>query len=280
MIDIVRTVEDLRLRVGDWRRRGLTVGLVPTMGALHAGHLSLARRSLETRDRTVATLFVNPKQFGEGEDLDSYPRDEKSDGDKLAAAGVHLLFAPEASEMYPDGFSTGVRVTGLGDLLEGRHRPGFFDGVATVVSKLLNQAGADTAFFGEKDYQQLQVVKRMVRDLNIPTVIEGVPTVREEDGLALSSRNVYLTPEERTWAPVLHATLSRIAGRLADGEPVAELEDWGRRQVLAAGFSAVDYLGVYDAETLSPYEAPGRPGRVLGAAWLGRARLIDNVAVP
>lgn len=279
MIETVRSVDDLRRCVRGWRGEGLSVGLIPTMGALHAGHIALARRSIDTRDRTVATLFVNPKQFGEGEDLDSYPRDEASDAAKLAAAGVDLLFAPTPEEMYPDGFATGVRVAGLGDLLEGRHRPGFFDGVATVVSKLLNQAGADTAFFGEKDYQQLHVIKRMVRDLDIPTMIEGVPTVREDDGLALSSRNVYLTPEERAAAPVLYQTLLTVAERVRGGEPLAAMESWGCQQLLAAGFSAVDYLSVHDAETLAPHTDPARPGRVLAAAQLGRARLIDNVAV-
>ena len=279
MLDIVRSVADLRNRVRDWRRQELSIGLVPTMGALHEGHMALAGRSVATMDRTIATLFVNPKQFGEGEDLDTYPRDEQADREKLAAAGVNLLFAPDVAEMYPEGFATGVRVGGLGDILEGAFRPGFFDGVATVVSKLLNQGGADRAFFGEKDYQQLQVIKRLTKDLNIPTVIEGVPTIREEDGLALSSRNVYLTPEERRAAPTLFKTISEVARRVRDGEPVTELETWGREQVLAAGFSNVDYLSVHDAETLEPYKDRARPGRVLTAAKLGRARLIDNVAV-
>lgn len=279
MIEIVRTVDDLRAKVRDWRKQDLSVGLVPTMGALHEGHMALAERSLETMDRTVATLFVNPKQFGEGEDLDTYPRDERADSDKLSSAGVHLLFAPTVEEMYPDGYCSGVKVGGLGDILEGTHRPGFFDGVATVVSKLLNQAGADTAFFGEKDFQQLQVIKRMVRDLDIPTTIEGVPTVREDDGLALSSRNVYLTPDERHAAPVLYHTICDVASKVHLGEDVSSVEAWGREQVLAAGFSSVDYLSVHDAERLAPYEYKTRPGRVLVAAQLGRARLIDNVPV-
>ncbi len=279
MIEIVRTVEELRECVRDWRGQGLSIGLVPTMGALHEGHLALAGRSLEIMDRTIATLFVNPKQFGEGEDLNTYPREEKKDEEKLEAAGVHLLFAPEGNEMYPEDFSTGVRVGGLADVLEGAYRPDFFGGVATVVSKLLNQAGADKAFFGEKDYQQLQVVARMARDLDIPTEIEGVATVREDDGLALSSRNVYLSEEERHAAPILYKTISQIAQDVQAGKETAELEAWGRKQVLAAGFSNVDYLSVHDAVTLEPYIDRSRPGRVLAAAKLGRARLIDNVAV-
>ncbi len=279
MIKTVRSVDELRQCVRDWRSEGLSVGLVPTMGALHAGHMALANRSLETMDRTVATLFVNPKQFGEGEDLDTYPRDEAADGARLEEAGVHLLFAPVVEEMYPPHFATGVKVDGLGDILEGKYRPGFFDGVATVVSKLLNQAGADKAFFGQKDYQQLQVVTRMAQDLNIPTEIEGVPTVREDDGLALSSRNVYLNAEERLAAPVLYKTISHVAQKVKSGEDVSDLEKWGGEQVLAAGFSNVDYLSVHDGETLEPYHDHSRPGRVLVAAKLGRARLIDNVAV-
>jgi len=279
MIDIVRTVDELRGRVGDWRAQGFRVGLVPTMGALHAGHLSLAERSMQLTDRTVATLFINPKQFGEGEDLESYPRDEASDGEKLRAAGVHLLFAPSVEEMYPDGFMTGVIVGGLGDVLEGTYRPGFFDGVATVVSKLLNQAAADRAFFGEKDYQQLLVIRHMARDLDIPTVIEGVATVRETDGLALSSRNVYLSAEERSAASVLYKTISEVALKVRAGADILNLESWGRDQVLAAGFASVDYLSVRDAFSLEPFTDVSGPGRVLTAAKLGRARLIDNVPV-
>ncbi|MDP6109149.1 MAG: pantoate--beta-alanine ligase [Rhodospirillales bacterium] len=279
MIETVRNVEDLREQVREWRVQGLNVGLVPTMGALHAGHMALAERSIATTDRTIATLFVNPKQFGEGEDLDGYPRDEVRDREKLAQAGVHFLFAPDVAQMYPSNFSTGVKVGGLGDILEGKFRPGFFDGVATVVSKLLNQTGAGKAFFGEKDYQQLQVITRMTRDLNIPTIIEGVPTIREEDGLALSSRNVYLNSQERTAAPILFKTISEVASKVKAGDNISELEAWGREQVLAAGFSNVDYLSVLDAQTLEAYLGPVRPGRVLVAAKLGRARLIDNVAV-
>jgi len=278
-MEIVRSVQALRHIVGDWRGQGLSIGLVPTMGALHGGHMALAAHSLQATDRTIATLFINPKQFGEGEDLDSYPRDEQSDREKLSQAGVHLLFAPDVAEMYPQGFATEVRVRGLGEILEGASRPGFFDGVATVVSKLLNQAGADRAFFGQKDYQQLLVIRTMARDLNIPTAIEGVATVREGDGLALSSRNVYLNAEERRVAPALYMTIAEVAAKAADGAEIAEVEAWGQGQLLAAGFERVDYLSVHDGQTLAPYDDPSRAGRVLAAAWLGRTRLIDNVAV-
>lgn len=280
-LEIVRTVAELRRIVGGWRRQGLSVGLVPTMGALHAGHMALVERSVEANERTLATVFVNPKQFGENEDLGTYPRDEEGDAEKLAVAGTDLLFAPGADEMYPRGNCTGVSVAGLGDVLEGQCRPGFFDGVATVVTKLLIQAGADTAYFGEKDYQQLLVIRRLTRDLDIPTAIEGVPIVRADDGLALSSRNAYLTNEERGIAPVLYKTIQDAAEKAGQGEDVTAIEDWGRSQLLDAGFARVDYLTVRDAETLEAFGEHGkdRPGRVLAAALLGRARLIDNVAV-
>ncbi|NQU57339.1 MAG: pantoate--beta-alanine ligase [Rhodospirillales bacterium] len=278
-MEIVRSVHGLRQAVADWRGQGLSIGLVPTMGALHSGHMALTACSLDTTDRTIATLFINPKQFGEGEDLDSYPRDEESDKEKLNQAGVHLLFAPGLEEMYPNGFATGVGVKGLGDILEGVSRPGFFDGVATVVCKLLNQAAADTAFFGDKDYQQLLVIRAMARDLNIPTTIEGVATVREADGLALSSRNVYLSAEERLIAPALYRTICDVAAMLKAGEKIASAEAWGKDQVQVAGFASVDYLSVHNGQTLQPYGEGARSGRVLVAARLGRTRLIDNVAV-
>lgn len=278
-MEIVRSVEDLRKVVADWRGQGLSVGLVPTMGALHEGHMALAARSLATTQRTIATLFINPRQFGQGEDLESYPRDEQRDADILSQAGVHLLFAPDVEEMYPQGFATGVAVSGLGDILEGVSRPGFFDGVATVVCKLLNQAGAHSAFFGDKDYQQLLVIRTMVRDLNIPTIIEGVATVREADGLALSSRNVYLSDEERSTAPVLFKTIGDVAHMVRDGDDPASAEAWGREQLLAACFAELDYLSVMDGQTLEPYAGASRSGRVLVAAKLGRTRLIDNVPV-
>jgi pantoate--beta-alanine ligase len=222
-------------------------------------------------------LFVNPQQFGETEDLEGYPRDEQKDAAKLKMVGIHLLFSPTIAEMYPDGYSTGVRVSGLGDVLDGIHRPGFFDGVATVVTKLLIQTGADRAFFGEKDYQQLLIIKRMAQDLDITTVIEGVKTVREDDGLALSSRNIYLTEKERQAASLLYKTLMAVAQSVRAGNDVAAQETWGRERLLNAGFSSVDYFSVLDAETLLPSLDATRLRRVLAAANLGRARLIDNV---
>lgn len=282
-LEIVRTVGDLRTRVAAWRETGESVGLVPTMGALHAGHMSLVAAAREACDRVVATLFVNPKQFGPKEDFAVYPRDELKDSAKLSAAGVDLLFAPGIEAMYPPGHSTSVSVGPIGEVLEGAHRPGFFTGVATVVAKLLVQAQADRAFFGEKDFQQLQVIRRLVRDLDIPTQVVGVPTVREDDGLALSSRNAYLSAAERTAAPALYRALSAIAERVGAGEPaeaacaraVAELGD--------SGFSQVDYVTVCDAADLaivnSLEELQGHPGRVLGAAWLGKTRLIDNIGL-
>jgi len=278
-IEIVRTVADLRARVSAWRAEGLRIGLVPTMGALHDGHLSLVKMSGGTCDRTCVSLFVNPKQFNPNEDLASYPRDEAGDAAKLSGAGAHLLFAPTVEEMYPAGSVTSVSVPGIGDVLEGAFRPGFFTGVATVVSKLLIQAAPDDAFFGEKDYQQLQVLKRMARDLDLPVSIHGAPIVREADGLAMSSRNVYLTAEERQAAPALFRTLSAVAEAVRGGASPADRMAWGREQLLAAGFSNVDYLEVRHAATLEPLTSADEPGRVLAAAQLGRARLIDNVAV-
>ena len=278
-LKIVRRVADLRAGVAAWRAGGESVGLVPTMGALHDGHLSLVRRSLAKTGRTVVSLFVNPKQFGPGEDFDVYPREEAADADKLAALGAHLLFAPKKEEIYPDGFMAKVSVPGLGDILEGQSRPGFFDGVATVVTKLLLQAGADRAFFGEKDYQQLLIIKRLAGDLDIPVEIEAAPTVREADGLALSSRNAYLSKGQRARAPALFATLSAVAERAAKDTDIADLENWAGKELLDAGFARVDYIALRDAETLAPWDGKPRPGRVLAAAWLGQTRLIDNVAV-
>jgi len=279
-IDVARTVADLRVRVAGWRGDGLRIGLVPTMGALHEGHLALIDAARGETDRVVATIFVNPSQFGPGEDFEAYPRDEQSDLDALAMAGTELVFIPDGAEMYPAGFQTSVTVVEVSQGLCGDHRPGHFQGVATVVSKLLIQAQADRAYFGEKDYQQLRVITRMARDLDIPTAIVGVPTVREADGLALSSRNRYLDGRQRAAAPALYRTLREIAadvgaGRVA-GSAAAAI---GSESLLAAGFDKVDYVAVCDAETLQPVERPSRPGRALAAAWLGRARLIDNVPV-
>ncbi|MCR4268768.1 pantoate--beta-alanine ligase [Nitratireductor sp. ZSWI3] len=276
---IVRTVRDLRNRVDVWRRAGRTIGVVPTMGALHAGHISLVETALARTDHVIVTLFVNPKQFNNPADLAAYPRTEADDAAKLSPLGVDVLFAPDGEEMYGTGFSTSVSVSGVSEGLCGAHRPGHFDGVATVVTKLLLQSGADFAFFGEKDFQQLQVVRRLVSDLNIPVEIIGCPTVREEDGLALSSRNVRLSAEERGIAPRLAKILFTAAERLEAGGPVEAILEASRRALSDAGFDTVEYLELRDSETLRPVERLDRPARLLAAAWLGATRLIDNVPV-
>jgi pantoate--beta-alanine ligase len=274
----VRTVADLRAAVAAWRRGGDSIGVVPTMGALHRGHLSLVAAARAACRRCIATLFVNPKQFGPREDLARYPRQEEADRALLDAAGCDLLFAPAVEEMYPPGFSTTVSLAGVTDRWEGEARPGHFAGVATVVAKLLLQALADKAFFGEKDYQQLQAVTRMVRDLDIPTEIVGCPTVRDADGLALSSRNAYLDASERRAAPALFRVITAIAAAAAEGRDVAAAIASGKAALLAAGFASIDYLALVEAITLEPIAALDRPGRVIAAARLGAVRLIDNVA--
>jgi len=280
IIETVRTITDLRAAVAAWRADGLSVGLIPTMGALHEGHLALARAAKAECDRAVASIFVNPAQFGPTEDLDRYPRREAEDAAALATLGVELIFAPPVEEMYPDGFATTVTVAGVAERLEGAHRPGHFAGVTTVVSKLLIQARADRAYFGEKDYQQLRVVTRMARDLDIATTIVGVPTVREPDGLALSSRNEYLSPAQRKVAPTLNRALLEVAGAVAKGTSAGEATAKAEASLIEAGFDAVDYVAVADAETLAPVERlDSRPARVLAAAFLGKTRLIDNVPV-
>ncbi len=278
-LSTVRTVRELRDRVGAWRRAGETVGVVPTMGALHAGHLSLVEAAQARTDRVIVTLFVNPRQFNNASDLAAYPRTEKDDAAKLDPLGVDVLFAPDVAEMYGEGFATTVSVAGVSEGLCGANRPGHFDGVATVVSKLLLQSGADFAFFGEKDYQQLQVVRRLVADLNIPVGIVGCPTVREEDGLALSSRNVRLSASERAIAPALARELFLAASALSRGEDVAGTLATSRAAIANAGFDPVEYLELRDVATLQPVERLAAPARLLVAAWLGQTRLIDNVAV-
>ncbi len=276
---VARGIAEMRAAIAGWRAAGETVGLVPTMGALHDGHLSLVARAAACADRVVATIFVNPAQFAASEDMSAYPRREARDFDLLRDAGVALVFAPPVEEIYPAGFATTVSVANVSEGLCGVHRPGHFAGVATVVSKLLLQALPDVAIFGEKDYQQLQVIRRLTRDLDIPVRIEGAPTVRETDGLALSSRNAYLSEAERRAAPALYRTLSETVAHLAGGVPAAQALGDGIAALTQAGFSPVDYLEWRDAETLAPEPQPGRPGRLLAAAWLGRTRLIDNVPV-
>jgi len=278
-MDTVRTIAELRARLRAWRKEDLTVGLVPTMGGLHEGHLSLVQLASQRADRTVATLFVNPTQFAPHEDFATYPRNEGDDSRMFVDAGTDLLFAPNVSEIYPDGHATKVEVQGLSQMLEGEFRPQFFIGVATVVSKLLLQALPDVAVFGEKDYQQLCIIKRMVQDLDIPVEILGAPTIRESDGLAMSSRNQYLTADERKAAPVLYETITAVAANVRNGADPAGQRSWADSKLTEAGFGAVDYVAVRDAETLEPVHDASKPARVLAAAWLGKARLIDNVAV-
>ena len=278
-LEVVRDVASLRAKVREWRRQDETVGLIPTMGALHDGHLALVKAALDSCDHAVTTIFVNPTQFAPNEDFEAYPRDEADDLFKLQALSADVVFVPPVEEMYADGFSTSVAVSGLTEGLCGATRPNFFGGVATVVSKLLLQALPDKAFFGEKDYQQLQVVTRMARDLDIPVEIVGVPTVREADGLAMSSRNWYLSPEERAAAPALYKVLCDIAAKLSAGQTSAAAIAEGRTVLEAAGFGPIDYIEVCDASSLEPLETADRPARVLAAAHLGRTRLIDNVAV-
>jgi len=270
----------LREQIAQWRRDGARIGLIPTMGALHDGHLTLVRRALAAGERAVVSIFVNPTQFGPNEDFSAYPRREAADVATFAAAGGHLVWAPTVDEMYPAGFATHVAVSGLTDGLCGPFRPGHFQGVATVVAKLLLQVQADHAYFGQKDYQQLRVVTRMARDLDIPTGIVGVPTVREADGLALSSRNVYLSAQERQAAAQLPRILRETAAAALAGEaPFAQLLAAAKGRLAAAGFGPIDYVSINDAETLVPVESLARPARLFVAARLGRTRLIDNIPI-
>jgi pantoate--beta-alanine ligase len=249
------------------------------MGALHEGHLSLVRAAKEKCDRVITTLFVNPRQFAPHEDFERYPRDEAGDSAMLAGAGCDLLFAPERAVMYPEGFATNVIVSDVSTPLEGEFRPHFFGGVATVVAKLLLQSLPDAAYFGEKDYQQLQVIKRMTRDLDIPVAIKGCATVREPDGLAMSSRNAYLNADERRVAARLNHIMHDAIKAARGGDAIAATEAEAARYLLAAGFTSVDYMAIRDAETLAPIADLARPARILAAAWLGKTRLIDNMAV-
>lgn len=279
---IVRTVAEMREHVRAWKAGGERVALVPTMGALHEGHLSLIRLAQQHADRVIASVFVNPKQFAPHEDFDAYPRGEAVDAEKLASVGCDLMFAPNANEMYAPGFSTLITVSGVSEPLEGAARPQFFGGVATVVAKLFIQSQADVAVFGEKDYQQLQVVKRMARDLDIPIEIIGAPTARAEDGLALSSRNAYLSPEERAAAVALPDAMRAAAQAVVAGDSIAAAEAAAVAAIKAAGFRQVDYVEIREASDLSrlgPGPIGDAKGRILVAAWLGGTRLIDNMAV-
>lgn len=275
-IDVVRSVAALRAAIRPRRQAGSRIGLVPTMGALHQGHLELVKVARRHAEFVVATIFVNPLQFNPSEDLGAYPRDEATDLNLLAATGADLVFAPNVAEMYPNGFSTEVRVGGLTQHLDGPARPGHFEGVATVVTKLFNQVQPDIACFGEKDFQQLQVIRRLTRDLDLPVEIVPVPTVREEDGLAMSSRNRYLSQAERVAAAFLPAVLRDAVKELQGGASAAPLLEKARAALRAGGFDPIDYVELCDAETLQPLPAARAGSRLFAAVHLGRTRLIDN----
>lgn len=276
---VVETVKDLRAAVAGFRAAGERVALLPTMGALHAGHIALARLGKETAGRLVVSVFVNPTQFGPTEDFGRYPRTFDSDLAKLAEIGADVVFAPPVGEMYPEGFATRISLTGPAEGLETDFRPQFFAGVATVVGKLLIQCGPDYALFGEKDYQQLKVVTRLARDLDLPVTIIPGPTEREADGLALSSRNAYLSPEERATAPVIYRALTTAAGQIRGGADPEQAAAAAATVIGAAGLK-VDYVVARHAESLAPLvPASGAPIRLLAAAWLGKTRLIDNLGV-
>lgn len=276
---LARSVAEVRAQVNHWRAAGDNIAVVPTMGALHEGHLSLVRAAKGRAKRVIVTLFVNPSQFNNAEDLAKYPRDEAADAARLEAEHVDMLFAPDVAEMYPDGFATTVSVSRLSEGLCGAYRPGHFDGVATVVTKLLLQTQADAAFFGEKDFQQLSVIRRLARDLDIPVDVVGVATVREADGLAMSSRNVRLSETARLQAPAMAKALLAAGAAIEAGQPVAAATDAAKVRLLKAGYSDVEYLELRDAETLEPVSKLDRPARLLAAAWIDGVRLIDNVAV-
>jgi pantoate--beta-alanine ligase len=279
-VPVARTVEGLRAQVAAWRKEGHKVALVPTMGALHEGHMELVRAARAHATRIVASVFVNPTQFAPHEDFDRYPRDESGDSAKLAQAGCDLLYAPTVREMYPEGFATSIAVGGPTEGLCGIFRPHMFGGVALVVTKLFLQALPDVALFGEKDYQQLMVIRRFTRDLDIPVRVIGVPTVREADGLALSSRNAYLTADERARAPELNRALTEAASALSAGAEAPGVIEAVKARIAAAGFGSIDYVELRDAETLAPVTRVEFPARLLAAVWLGKARLLDNVPIP
>jgi pantoate--beta-alanine ligase len=277
-VQTVRQLEDLREAISAWRQASERIALVPTMGALHDGHMALVEAAKRAADRVIVSIFVNPKQFGANEDLAKYPRKEAADSRLLTGAGVDVLWMPPVEIVYPDGYATNISVSGVSEVLEGAHRPGHFDGVATVVAKLFNQVQPDVAFFGEKDWQQLAVLRRMTSDLNLPVEIQSVLTQREDDGLALSSRNAFLMPEDRAAAVALPRALGAVAKTISEGGDAEAALVQARETLAAAGFE-VDYVALADAESLGAPEA-GRPMRLLAAARIGGTRLIDNIAVP
>lgn len=273
----VRQLAELREAISAYRAAGESIALVPTMGALHDGHMALVEAAKRAGDRVVVSIFVNPMQFGPNEDLAKYPRREAADSRMLAGADVDLLWMPPVEVMYPEGFATTISVSGVSEVLDGAHRPGHFDGVATVVTKLFNQVQPQVALFGEKDWQQLAVIRRMASDLDMPIEIIGVPTQREDDGLALSSRNAYLMPEDRARAVALPRALGAAERAISDGGDAEAALAQARETLAAAGFD-IDYVALADAETLGA-PAAGRPLRLLAAARIGGTRLIDNIPV-
>ncbi|MEN8656605.1 pantoate--beta-alanine ligase [Marivita sp.] len=279
MAPIVRDKARLLEMVTPWKQSGEVVGVVPTMGALHDGHLSLVAAAKAVCDRVIVTIFVNPKQFNNPEDLANYPRTEESDARKLERFEVDAIWVPDGDQMYPKGFATTVSVSDLTDCLCGATRPGHFEGVATVVAKLFLQTQADRAFFGEKDYQQLQVVTRMAADLDIPIQVMGCPTIREEDGLAMSSRNLLLSDRARVYAPVLNEVMERIAEALRGGAIMSDVLPEALARLETAGFTGVDYLELRAADGLGLLESADVPSRLFAASWLAGVRLIDNIAV-
>jgi pantoate--beta-alanine ligase len=278
-VRIIREKDELHAAVAALKADGGSIAFVPTMGALHAGHMALVEEARRRASRVVASIFVNPTQFGPGEDLSRYPRREASDARMLEQASVEILWAPDVETMYPDGPAVTVRAGPLGDELDGAARPRHFDGVATVVARLFEQVQPDVALFGEKDYQQLLVIRQMVRDLALPVEIVGVPTQRDADGLALSSRNLYLSDEERRDARSLPRALGEAAAAIAQGAGIADALGKARDALSRAGFDPIDYVELRDAGTLAPHPPPGAPSRILAAAWMGTTRLIDNLPV-
>lgn len=285
MIAVARTPAELRRQVTRWREQGERVALVPTMGALHEGHLSLVDVAHRHAERVVVSIFVNELQFAPHEDFAAYPRSEEADLHAAEARGAHLVYVPKPADMFAEGFATRIHVGGVGDGLESWERPDFFDGVATMVAKLLAQCAPDSAVFGEKDYQQLLVVRQLTRDLNLPTTIIAAPTIRDAHGLALSSRNAYLSAEQTETARQLYAVLRDTAERITTGNAdIPTLLQEGETRLLQAGFDRVSYLALRQARDLAEVPAFPLPDneetRLLSAAWLGSARLIDNIAVP
>jgi pantoate--beta-alanine ligase len=277
-VQTIRRSEELALAVAGLKRGG-TLALVPTMGALHAGHMALIEEAKRRADKVAASIFVNPMQFGEDEDLSRYPRQEAEDARMLEEAGCDLLWLPSVEDIYPEGFATRVSVAGVSERWEGEARPGHFDGVATIVAKLLLSVEPDVALFGEKDFQQLAVIRRMIADLNIPVEIIGVPTVRDADGLALSSRNAYLSGDERRRAIALPSALNAARDAIRGGTPVGNALQQAKQRLVDAGFLRIDYLALVDADTLEPIEQPQENMRLIAAAVIGTTRLIDNIPV-